>query len=149
MNTEANLRVVFARFMDDDILDEMGRLLYSILNIFLINGYQVKLFDNIDFSKLDKYGQMVSSMDNLSLTTTIPDETSHMIYLFDREDKACARNQWRKKVQLKFDVFSRYWLTDPVIMPYPVHPLLSGADLPQRLDKLEKKQEKVTNFLFG
>ena len=149
MNTEPNLRIVFARFTNDDILEEMGRLLYSILNIFLINGYQVKLFDNIDFSKLDKYGQMVSSMDNLSLTATIPDETSHMIYLFDREDKACAHKQWRKKVQLKFDVFSRYWLTEPLIMPYPVHPLLSGADLPQRLESLRKNGKKLRVFFSG
>ena len=65
MNTEPNPHVVFAKFTDDDILDEMGRLLYSILNIFATNGYQVKLFDNINFSELDKYGQLVPSMNNL------------------------------------------------------------------------------------
>lgn len=149
MSAEHNQRVVFASFMDDDILDEMGRLLYSILNIFLVNGYQVKLFDNIDFSKLDKYGQLVSSLDNLSLTATVPNNTSHMIYLFDREDGACKSHQWRKKIQLKFDIFSRYRFTVPVIMPYPVHPLLSGADLPQRLDKLRQNGKKLRIFFSG
>ena len=72
MNTDPEQRIVFARFEDDDILDEMGRLLYSILNIFTTNGYQVRLFDNIDFSALDKYGQLVPSMDNLTLVDKVP-----------------------------------------------------------------------------
>ena len=149
MNTDSEVRTVFAKFTDDDILEEMGRLLYSALNIFLVNGYQVKLFDNIDFSKLDKYGQMVSSMENLSLTAAVPDETSHMIYLFDREDRTAAKRQWRKKIQLKFDIFSPYWLTEPVLMPYPVHPLLSGADLPRRLEESRQNEKKLRIFFSG
>ena len=70
MNTAPEQRWVFARFADDDILDEMGRLLYSILNIFATNGYQIKLFNNIDFSALDKYGQLVPTMSNLQLVDT-------------------------------------------------------------------------------
>lgn len=149
MNLEANLPIIFAKFTDDDILDEMGRLLYSILNIFTINGYQVRLFDNIDFDKLDKYGQLVPSMNHLTLVDTIPDNSSQMFYLFDKEDKSCSRHHWRKKIQIKFDVFSSYLVTDPIIMPYPVHPLLSGADLPQRLEKLRKTEKTLRIFFSG
>lgn len=149
MNTDPELRMVFARFTDDDILDEMGRLLYSILNIFATNGYQVILFDNIDFSALDKYGQLVPSMSNLTLVDKVPDDSSHMLYLFDREDESCARHKWKKKVQVKFDIFSSYWITDPVFMPYPVHPLLAGADLPQRLEKLRKNTKRLRIFFSG
>jgi len=149
MNTDPELRVVFARFTDDDILDEMGRLLYSILNIFTTNGYQVKLFDNIDFSALDKYGQLVPSMSNLTLVDKVPDDSARMLYLFDREDKSCARQPWGKKVQVKFDVFAPYWVTDPVFMPYPVHPLLAGADLPQRLEELRHNKKKLRIFFSG
>ena len=149
MNTEPSLRVVFARFTEDDILDEMGRLLYSVLNIFATNGYQVKLFDNIDFSSLDKYGQLVPSMPDLTLVNEVPDDSTHMLYLFDREDKSGVRHQWKKKVQVKFDLFSPYWITDPVFMPYPVHPLLSGADLPQRLEKLRENKKRLRIFFSG
>ena len=139
MKTEQNTRVVFARFTGNDILGEMGRLLYSILNIFSTNGYEVKLFDNINFSELDKYGQLVPSMTNLTLVDTVPDNSSHMFYLFDGEDRTCSRLPWRRKIQIKFDVFSSYRLSQPLIMPYPVHPLQSGADLPARLEKLREK----------
>ncbi|MDB4409745.1 glycosyltransferase [Gammaproteobacteria bacterium] len=149
MSTEPNPHIVFAKFTDNDILDEMGRLLYSILNIFATNGYQVKLFDNINFSELDKYGQLAPSMSHLTLVDTIPDNSSHMLYLFDKEDKSCSHHQWKKKIQIKFDVFSIYRITDPVIMPYPVHPLLSGADLPLRLNKLRKNEKRLRIFFSG
>jgi len=149
MNTDPEQRIVFARFADEDILDEMGRLLYSILNIFTTNGYQVRLFDNIDFSALDKYGQLVPSMKSLTLVDKVPDDSAHMLYLFDREDRSCAGQQWKKKAQVKFDMFSSYWITDPVFMPYPVHPLLSGADLPQRLEKLRKNEKRLRIFFSG
>ena len=149
MNTDPELRVVFARFTDEDILDEMGRLLFSILNIFATNGYQVRLFDNIDFSALDKYGQLVPSMNNLTLVNKLPDDSTQMLYLFDKEDKSCSHLRWKKKVQVKFDIFSSYWFTDPVFMPYPLHPLLSGADLPQRLEKLRKNKKRLRIFFSG
>ena len=34
-------------------------------------------------------------------------------------------------------------------MPYPVHPLLSGADLPQRLEKLRKNKKRLRIFFSG
>jgi hypothetical protein len=149
MNTEKNPHMVFAKFTNDEILDEMGRLLYSILNIFTTNGYQVKLFNNINFSKLDKYGQLVPSMTNLALVDAVPDLTSQTLYLFDMQDKSCSHHQWKKKIQIKFDIFSTYWITDPLIMPYPVHPLLSGADLPLQLERLRKNEKKLRIFFSG
>lgn len=149
MNTEPNPHIVFAKFTNDDILDEMGRLLYSVLNIFATNGYRVKLFDNINFSELDKYGQLVPSMTNLTLVDAVPENSSQILYLFDREDKSCSRHQWEKKVQIKFDIFSSYKITDPLFMPYPVHPLLSGADLPVRLEKLRVNEKKLRIFFSG
>ncbi|GMQ86845.1 MAG: hypothetical protein BMS9Abin08_0043 [Gammaproteobacteria bacterium] len=149
MNRETIPRTVFARFTEDDILDEMGRLLYSILNIFATNGYRVELFDNINFSELDKYGQQVPSLDNLYLVDSVPDDSGDRLYLFDRVDKTCSKRRWKKKIQVKFDIFSTYRLTDPLIMPYPVHPLLSGTDLPQRLEQLRKNEKKLRIFFSG
>ncbi|MGD8631536.1 MAG: hypothetical protein PVG72_12525 [Gammaproteobacteria bacterium] len=149
MSTQPESPIVFARFTGKTILGEMGRLLYSILNIFATNGYQVQLLDNIDFSKLDKYGQLVPSIENLKLVGTIPDDTSHMICLFDLDDIHCSRRKWKKRIQLKFDIFSTYRITEPLIMPYPVHPLLAGADLPIRLENLRKNEKKLRIFFSG
>jgi len=149
METEQAPRIVFAKFTGDDILGEMGRLLYSILNIFSTNGYQVKLFNNINFQELDKYGQLVPTMANIALVDTVPDNTSRMIYLFDSKDRSCSRREWRKSIQIRFDVFSAYKLTHPIIMPYPVHPLQSGIDLPLRLERLRKNEKKLRIFFSG
>jgi hypothetical protein len=149
MNTKPNPPVIFAKFTEDNILDEMGRLLYAILNVFATNGYQVILYDNINFSELDKYGQLVPSMNNLTLVNTVPECSSHMFYLFDREDKSCSDHQWKRKIQIKFDTFSTYRITEPVFMPYPVHPLLAGADLPQRLEIFRKNEKRLRIFFSG
>ena len=142
-------RIVFARFTGKTILGEMGRLLYSILNTFSVNSYQVQLFDNIDFAGLDKYGQQVPSIDNLRLVDSVPDNSGQMLCLYDKDDGYCSGHQWKKKIQVKFDVFSPYWITDPLIMPYPVHPLLAGADLPARLGKLRNNEKKLRIFFSG
>ena len=149
MNIEQNPHVVFAKFTGEEILEEMGRLLYSVLHIFAANGYQVQLLNNLNFSALDKYGQLVPSMLNLTLVDTVPDNSNHMFYLFDEEDKSCSRHPWKKKIQIKFDVFSTYRITDPLIMPYPVHPLHSGPDLAERLETLRKNQRTVRIFFSG
>ena len=149
MPMETDSATVFAKFLQDDILDEMGRLLYSILNVFATNGYRVKLSDNIDFSALDKYGQLVPSMSNLELVETIPENSSDMLYLFDREDKSCSRKQWRKKIRIRFDIFSTYRITNPSFMPYTVHPLLSGTDLPLQLETLRKNEKRLRIFFSG
>ena len=141
--------VVFARFTGETILGEMGRLLYAILNVFSNNGYRVLLFNDIDFSKLDKYGQRVPDIENLSLVDSVPGDTGQMFYLFDGEDRACSGRPWKKKIRVGFDVFATYWFTDPLIMPYPVHPLLSGADLPDRLDRLRQNRKSLRLFFSG
>ena len=46
--------VIFAKFIAKDILAEMGRLLFTLLNVFSLNGYHIKLFHNMDFEKLEK-----------------------------------------------------------------------------------------------
>jgi hypothetical protein len=149
MDKEPVLSTIFAKFTGDEILEEMGRLLYSLLSVFTTNGYQVQLYDNIDFSKLDKYGQLVSAMTNLSLVAKVPDNPTRMFYLFDRDDKSCSHLRWRKKIQVKFDVFSIYRISDPLIMPYPVHPFHSGPDLPERLEMLRLNKKKVRIFFSG
>jgi hypothetical protein len=149
MKAEQNPRLVFVKFTGNDILAEMGRLLYTMLNIFSTNGYQVKLFNNINFRELDKYGQLVPSMPNLALVDSVPNNSSAMLYLYDHEDRACSRHPWRKKIWIKFDVFSTYRLSHPIIMPYPVHPLQSGTDLPVRLGRLRKNESKLRIFFSG
>src|ERR1700736_723053 len=94
---------VFAKFLNDEILGEMGRLLFSLLNLFVASGYHIRLADNLPPAKLDKYGQMACSLQGVSLTDAVPHETSGMIYLFAEEDRTLGARMGRKKIQVRFD----------------------------------------------
>jgi Exostosin family len=141
--------VVFAKFVNDEILGEMGRLLFSLLNVFVVSGYHIRLADNLPPAKLDKYGQMARSLQSVTLTDAVPSETSGMIYLFDEEDRTVGARAWRKKIQVRFDVFSPYWFTQPMLMPYPVHPVHTGPDLRDRLQKYRASERKMRVFFSG
>ena len=157
MTLQYDKPVLFAKFIEKDILSEMGRLLFYILNIFSINGYRIKLFANIDFEGLEKdcpYIRLVESIDNLEMVNTIPDDSHNMVYLFDKTDKGCARKNWAKKYQVKFNIFSSYFWSSinqshPIIIPYPMHPLHYDADLPERLNTARENDKKIRIFFSG
>jgi hypothetical protein len=146
---ESEAPAVFAKFLNAEILGEMGRLLFSVLNIFSLSGYHISLADNLPPGALDKYGRMACSLPNVNLTDAAPAQSEQMIYLFDEEDRALGTRAWRKKVQIRFDVFSPYWFTRPIMMPYPVHPVHAGPDLPDRLQKYRSTQRKMRVFFSG
>lgn len=149
MTQQPDTPVVFAKFIENQILGEMGRLLFAILNAFSASGYEIKLLDNLSRSELSKYGTLAYSLNRVALTDTVPRDTRDMIYLFDKEDAAVGRHRWRKKVQVKFDVFSPYWLKDPIIMPYPVHPVHAREDLEDRLQRNGSGDRSVRIFFSG
>lgn len=157
MTQQNDKPIVFAKFVEQDILSEMGRLLFYILNIFSIHGYRIKLFANIDFDGLEKdcpYIRLVESINNLEMVDAIPDNSQDMIYLFDKKDKACARKNWEKKYRVNFNIFSSYfWASfsqpNPIIIPYPMHPLHYDADLPVRLNTARSNKKKIRIFFSG
>ena len=140
---------VFAKFSSNEIIGEMGRLLFFLLDAFSGAGYHIKLFDSLPHASLDKYGRLACSLENVCVTDAIPSETSEMIYLFDEEDRTLGARAWRKKVQVRFDVFSPYWFTQPILMPYPVHPVHAGPDLPDRLRKCRASEKRMRVFFSG
>ena len=101
MTLKSSQPVIFAKFVDQDILVEMGRLLFYALNIFALNGYHIKLFQNINFEKLEKdrpYIRLVETIENLVMVDELPENTGNMIYLFDRADREYAKNNWKKRI---------------------------------------------------
>jgi hypothetical protein len=157
MDSGRKQAAIYARFIDEEILSEMGRLAFYALNIFSRNGYHIYLFDNLDFEKLEKerpYIRLVESIDNLAMIRDIPEDTANMIYLYDREDKQCASREWWKKLQIRFDIFSSYFWSsftrsDPVFMPYPMHPLLYTNELDSRLESGRKQDRSMRIFFSG
>lgn len=139
---------VYAKFTGSEIFLEQGRLLFSLLNVFSNAGYRITLFDNLRDKQLDKYGQLVYSLDGLELTDTPPGSTDSWIYLYDREDRDIGRRPWDKKVQVRFDLFAPFWFSNPIVMPFPMHPL--QADISARqLDECRSASKKMRVFFSG
>jgi len=149
MTQVSERRVVFAKFLGREILGEWGRLLFSLLDNFSMCDYEIRLYDSIAQSDLGKYGVLVHSLPNLSVAKAVPSGTDTGIYLFDEEDPVVGRLPWRKKVKVKFDVFSSYRFSDPIIMPYPVHPVHAGPDLRARLNVARGEQKRMRAFFSG
>ena len=51
-------KLLFAKFLEEEILLEQGRLLFALLNTFSSEGYQIRLFNNLPEDRLSKYGQL-------------------------------------------------------------------------------------------
>lgn len=142
-------KYLYAKFLKEEILHEQGRLLFSLLNVFSSEGYQILLFDNLSNRDLDKYGDMALSLQSLNLTDSYPGHPEEWIYLFDKEDRAMRGLAWQKKIQVRYDIFSPYWFQQPIIMPFPMHPVHIKDDLEQRLEKLRTIKKCMRVFFSG
>jgi hypothetical protein len=118
---------LFAKFTGGEIFLEQGRLLFTLLHIFAKGGYRIHLYDNLADHDLDKYGKMVFDLPDLDLTQAPLAGTGDWLYLHDRPDPAIARLPWRKRLQVRFDMFAPFRFSDPIIMPFPMHPLQVDA----------------------
>lgn len=157
MTIESQPRLLYARFEGEEILSEMGRLIYSILNIFSLNQYKILLHNSIDFDNQDNerpYLGLVKTLENLTLVDGIPSDTKQMTYLFDTEYRNCADKHWKSKVQVKFDIFSAYFWSkltkqEPVMMPYPMHPRLYTSALDTQLNAGREATRAMRIFFSG
>ena len=139
---------IYAAFTGNEIFLEQGRLLFALLNIFAKSGYRVQLHNNLGDKQLDKYGQLVYTLPGLELTNTEPGDKEGTIYLYDKEVRQIGKGPWRKKIQVRFDVFSPFWLSTPIIMPFPMHPLQAGTTS-EALDACRSKPRKLRVFFSG
>jgi hypothetical protein len=140
---------LFARFQGKELLGEFGRHLFLLLNTFASSGYEIKVFKNLANRDLEKYGQLIYSLENLELTDAPPNCTEEWIYLFDKEDRATGKLAWHKKIQVRYDVFSTYRFRNPVIMPYPMHPAHVTQDLKRRLEEYRSTKSNMRIFFSG
>lgn len=146
--------LIYVKFLEKEIFGESGRLIFAILNIFSLNAYQIRIFDNNSFNDLGKYAVLGCSIDNVTMTSDMPTNTENSIYLYDQEDKNWKNKKWQKKVQIKFDIFSPYAYSShqnsaPLMMPYPMHPLQYKENLDHLLLKYRKNEKKLGVFFSG
>lgn len=143
-----NTKQVFAKFSGSEIFLEQGRLLFSLLHVFSKAGYQIKLFNNLHDKQLDKYGQLVYSLDGLELVDAPPASSEGWLYLYDKAERAIGKRPWAKKVQVRFDLFAPFWFSTPLIMPFSMHPLQADIRTEQLVEG-RSASRKMRVFFSG
>ncbi|MDW8322984.1 MAG: hypothetical protein RMK60_02675 [Burkholderiales bacterium] len=142
-------RVLYARFDGPEIFLEQGRILFSLLNAFASSGYTLHLHTSVKDKPLERYAQRVHELPRLQWFERVPDDAGHVFYLTDRTADQTDKNpRWRKRLQVRFDLFSPFWREDPIIMPYYVYPLQAGL-IETGLQPLRDNPRRMRVFFAG
>lgn len=144
----------FAKFNHEVSFTENGRLIYALVNAFALRGYQVELFESTDFRELGNPGKAIYQIDGVTLVDRVPDNTADSVYIFDKQDPACRKKPWRKRVKAGYDICANYRLDsyrghDPMMMPYPMHPWCFDNQIRQTLEEVRETEKKFRIFFSG
>ncbi len=139
---------IYARFSGPEIFLEQGRLLFSLLHVFAREGYQIDLYDWLGEQPLEKYGQLIYGLDSLRLVHAAPADPAQQWYLYDHPLLELASLPWQKRLQVRFDLFSPFWRENPIIMPFPMHPMQSGLT-GEDLTALRRTERRMRVFFSG
>lgn len=136
---------LFASFSSDELLRESGRLPFAVLYPFVRAGHEVWVHSSLkqrlmDFYRLNRgqanfpeTARLSLSMPGVRFTGEIPERVDEWTYLFDQPLVAATGRRWRRRLQIRSDLFSPYWLRAPLIAPYAMHPSQSLMATHQRL----------------
>jgi hypothetical protein len=139
---------LFAKFNGPELFLEQGRLIFSVLHAFAIGGVKIHLFDNFTDKQLDKYGKLVYDIKGLTPTKTVPANPAQFLFLYDKPDELLHKHIWSKAVQVRFDMFSSFLTSNPIIMPFPMHPVHSGTTA-HDLERLRTRERQLRIFFSG
>jgi hypothetical protein len=140
-------RCLYARFEGRAILEEQGRIMFALLQPFSRSGYQIRLHHR-NTVPLGKYGELACGLPGLTLVDQRPDDAATWVLLGDDEGIRVESGAWRYRWRVAFDLFSPYWFSEPVIVPYPMHPLQTSVD-EHRLDALRRTDRRLKVFFSG
>lgn len=142
-------KLLVANLSKKETFSELGRIFFSVLNAFSDSGYKILLLENEMIHKASKYGNLTFSLNNLSIIDKKPKTPDNYIYLYDHKDKQFNNMPWGKQINLKYDIFSNYWFDQPIIMPFPVHPLQTPHINIQNLSKLQSNKRQFQILFAG
>lgn len=152
-------KIVYVKFQEPETYRENGRHIFAVLNAFIIDNYQVYLCGDVQRRLESIFGPSITdwpppaklaiSLPDLKVVDSLPAGIEEGIYVFDTEDKSLKGRQWRKRLRIKFDLFSPYRLSKPIIMPYPVHPMHAKRVVGESLSELRATKRKVRILFAG
>ncbi len=152
-------KVVYVKFQEPETFRENGRHIFAILNAFAIANYDVYLCSEVQRKLQAIFGQSISdfppparlamTLPDLKIVDSVPSGADKGIYVFDREDKNLKHLPWRKRLKVKFDMFSPYRFSKPIIMPYAVHPMHAMRVIGESLKLLRASSRKIRVLFAG
>jgi hypothetical protein len=152
-------KIAYVKFIEPETYRENGRHIFAVLNAFTLANYQVCLCSEVRRRLQEIFGaastdwpppaRLALALPDLKLVDMPPPGAEQGIYIFDTEDRGLRRLPWRKRLRVKFDLFSAYRWSKPIIMPYAVHPMHADRVIGESLDELRATSRKVRILFAG
>ncbi len=156
---QKNEKIVYATFQEPETYRENGRHIFAVLNAFTTENYQVYLSSDVQRQLEGIFGPSISdwppparlaiSLPGLKVVDSVPAGMENGIYIFDKADKGLKGRPWRKRLRIKFDLFSPYRFSKPVLLPYNVHPMHARKVEGESLSMLRDTDRKVRILFAG
>lgn len=152
-------KIVYVKFQEAETYLENGRHIFAILYAFIAGNYQVYLSSHVQRRLEGIFGESIVdwppparlaiSMPELKIVDSLPPDAEAGIYIFDTEDEGLGTRSWRKRLRIRFDLYSPYRLSKPIIMPYAVHPMHATRATGESLVNLRDTERKVKLLFAG
>ena len=152
-------KIIYAKFQEPETYRENGRHIFSVLNAFVTDNYQVYICADVQRRLESIFGQSISdwpppaklaiSLQTLKVVDSLPPGAEKGIYIYDTEDKRLKGLPWRKRLRIRFNLFSPYPFSKPIIMPYAVHPMHAKKVAGDSLRELQATARKVRILFAG
>lgn len=151
---------VFAALTGPEIAREYGRLPYPVLRAFVDAGYRVRVHTDLRQRLLDEHqcdeadlpqaSKRLLALPGLEFVDHVPDDDEgDALLLYDRPLDAAMRRRWRKRVQVRYDLFAPYRLRAPIIAPYPMYLAHTERFGPDALRRLRETPRAVRVLFAG
>lgn len=152
-------KVVYVKFQELETYRENGRHIFAVLNAFTVNEYEVYLCRDVQHRLESIFGKSIAdwppparlalSLPGLNVVDSLPAGIERGIYIFDTKEKSIGRLPWRKQLRIKFDMFSPYRFSKPIIMPYAVHPMHARRVVGASLAELRAAKRNIRILFAG
>ncbi|WP_300463364.1 glycosyltransferase [Desulfobacula sp.] len=152
-------KIVYVDFHAPETYRENGRHIFAILNPFIIEGFQVYISKNVQHQLEKLHGNSITdwppparlmiSLSGLKVVDSLSLDFKGGIYIFDKKDKKLIGHPWHKWLQVKFDIFSPYRFSKPILLPYNVHPMNAKRVVGESLNSLRIARRNVRILFAG
>ncbi len=152
-------KTVYVKFLEAETYRENGRHIFAVLNPFLLAGYRVYLDDTVRQRLAELFGDSVAdwppparlaiSLPGLELMGSPSPGAENGIYIFDRKDPQLGGRSWRQFLRVRFDLFSSFPFSKPVLLPYNVHPMHATRVVGESLRELRNLPRRIRVLFAG